>query len=39
MFIGLTIYNLESDNVITALHRPLLSSEEQEVHNNFIALF
>lgn len=40
MFIGLTIYNLEYDNPITSLHKPLLNSEEQEVaytdpfHNN-----
>lgn len=31
MFIGLTIYNLEYDNPITSLHKPLLNSEEQEV--------
>lgn len=40
MFIGLTIYNLEYDNPINALHKPLLNSEEQEVCNHdIIVLF
>ncbi|XP_068708054.1 uncharacterized protein [Montipora capricornis] len=31
MFVGLTIYNLEPESLVTALHRPLLNSEEHEV--------
>ena len=31
MFVGLTISNLEPESLVTALHRPLLNSEEHEV--------
>ena len=45
MFVGLTISNLEPENLTSALHRPLLSSDEREVclqtfvcfHNNLAS--
>ena len=36
MFIGLTISNLEPENLSSALRRPLLPSDEREVINQLV---
>jgi len=40
MFVGLTISNLEPENITSTLRRPLLSSDEREVSfcNSFSVL-